>query len=227
MSKNLTVVMALAALFAASAQPRAQEAPPACNPKLGNANARIECLTKMVISLNEKLAELPGKLDKSAKSADSSAYLTRSEFDSVLADYVKYKSPVAINLATEPSNKPARRPVARQGQGQEETKRFGTLGGQVGEIDGQSLGGDFSGRVIAEEMDAGDQGVGGQHQLFSRRRRQQGGVVAQAQAPRPGKGSEITGDQFRFIHDGPDSRLSLRPKTQLPGPSSPARRARR
>ncbi len=104
MSKKLTVVMALAALFAASGQPHAQEAPPACNPKVGHANARIECRTKMVISLNKKLGELRGELDKNAKSADSSAYLSRSEFDSVLADYVKYKSPVAINLATEPSN---------------------------------------------------------------------------------------------------------------------------
>jgi len=104
MSKNLTAVMALAGLLAAAGQPRAQEAPPACNPKVGRANARIECLTKMVISLNEKLGELRGELDKNAKSADSSAYLTRSEFDSVLADYVKYKSPVAINLAIEPSN---------------------------------------------------------------------------------------------------------------------------
>jgi len=104
MSKNLTAVMALAGLFAAAGQPCAQEAPPACNPKVGRANARIECLTKMVISLNEKLGELRGELDKNAKSADSSAYLTRSEFDSVLAEYVKYKSPVAINLAIEPSN---------------------------------------------------------------------------------------------------------------------------
>jgi hypothetical protein len=104
MSKNLTAVMALAGLFAAAGQPCAQEAPPACNPKVGRANARIECLTKMVISLNEKLGELRGELDKNAKSADSSAYLTRSESDSVLADYVKYKSPVAINLAIEPSN---------------------------------------------------------------------------------------------------------------------------
>ncbi len=104
MSKKLTAVMALAALFAAGGQPRAQEAPPVCTPKIGHANARIECLTKMVISLNEKLGELRGELDKNAKSADSSPYLTRAEFDSVLSDYVKYKSPVAINFAIEPSN---------------------------------------------------------------------------------------------------------------------------
>ena len=108
MSKNptavvLTAVLALAALFAAEGQPRAQEAASACNPNVGHANARIECLTKMVASLNEKLGELRGELNKNAKSPNSSAYLTRSEFDSVLADYVKYKSPVAINLAIEPS----------------------------------------------------------------------------------------------------------------------------
>ena len=75
MSKKLTAVMALAALFAAGGQPRAQETSPACNPKIGHANARIECLTKMVISLNEKLGELRGELDKNTKSADLSAYL--------------------------------------------------------------------------------------------------------------------------------------------------------
>jgi hypothetical protein len=103
MSRNLTAVMALAALFAAAGQARAQETPPACNPKAGHANARIECLTKMVISLNEKLGELRGALGKNANSADTSAYLSRSELETVLADYVKYKSPVAINLAIEPS----------------------------------------------------------------------------------------------------------------------------
>ncbi len=100
MSRNLTAIMALAAIFAAAGQARAQEAAPACNPKAGRASARIECLTKMVAALSEKV----GELSKSAKSADSSAYLSRSELDSVLADYVKYKSPVAINLAIEPSN---------------------------------------------------------------------------------------------------------------------------
>jgi len=94
MSRNLTAVMALAALFAAAGQARAQETPPACNPKAGHANARIECLTKMVISLNEKLGELRGALGKNANSADTSAYLSRSELETVLADYVKYKSPV-------------------------------------------------------------------------------------------------------------------------------------
>jgi hypothetical protein len=63
-SRNLTAVMALAALFAAAGQARAQETPPACNPKAGHANARIECLTKMVISMNEKLGELRGRSAK-------------------------------------------------------------------------------------------------------------------------------------------------------------------
>jgi hypothetical protein len=116
MSRNLTAIMALAAIFAAAGQPRAQEAAPACNPKVGHANARIECLTKMVAALNERI----GELSKSAKSVDSSAYLSRSELDSVLADYVKYKSPVAINLAIEPST------------GQQDGRCLEAYSGQVG-----------------------------------------------------------------------------------------------
>ncbi len=103
MSRNLTVVMALAAVFAITGQLRAQEVAPACNPKTGHANARIECLTKMILLLNEKIGELQSELGKNAKSVDTSPYLRPTDLDAVLADYVKYKSPVAINLATEPS----------------------------------------------------------------------------------------------------------------------------
>jgi hypothetical protein len=95
--------MALAALFAAAGQPRAQEAPRTCNPNAGRASARIECLASMVSSLNEKLGELRAEVSKNANSVDTSAYLRRSDLDSALVDYVKYKSPVAINLALEPS----------------------------------------------------------------------------------------------------------------------------
>ena len=100
MSRNLLAVIALAAVYAITGQVRAQEVAPACNPKTGHANARIECLTKMILSLNEKIGELRSELGKNAKSVDASAYLRPSDLDAVLADYVKYESPVAINLAT-------------------------------------------------------------------------------------------------------------------------------
>ncbi len=120
MSKNLTAVMALSAVFAVTGQLRAQEAAPACNPKVGHANARIECLTKMIVSLNEKVGALQSELGKNAKSADSSAYLRQSDLDAVLTDYVKYKSPVAINLAIEPST------------GQQDGRCLEAYSGQVG-----------------------------------------------------------------------------------------------
>ncbi|MGA8172033.1 MAG: hypothetical protein WB816_14530 [Methylocystis sp.] len=120
MSSYVTAAMALAALFATAGQPRAQEAAPTCNPKVGHPNARIECLTRMMTSLNGKVEELQSELGKRAKSADSSTYLRRSEFDAVIADYVKYKSPVAINLALEPSS------------GQKDGRCLEAFSGQVG-----------------------------------------------------------------------------------------------
>lgn len=108
MSRTLSAVVAVAMLFGARGLLQARENAPAnaptCNPRAGKASAKIECLTTIVNSLNREISDLRDELNKRAMRTDFSAYLRRSELDDALTDYVRYKSPLAINLALEPKN---------------------------------------------------------------------------------------------------------------------------
>jgi hypothetical protein len=95
MSVSLVPVAAICGILALTGEAPAQESAPACNPRRGAASARIECLTRLLHSLDEKVSSLQAEL--------KAAYLPRAELDSALDGYVKYKSPLAINLLIEPS----------------------------------------------------------------------------------------------------------------------------
>lgn len=104
MSHRLATAFAISAFFALANQALAQEMPLTCNPNKGSTNARVQCLMKMIHSLNEKVTSLESELAQYSKSAELSAYLRRSDLDALLTGYVKYRSPLAINLAVEPSS---------------------------------------------------------------------------------------------------------------------------
>ena len=91
---------------------------------------------------------------------------------------------------------PFRRDARRQGEAQQKAERRRALGGEVGEIDPQRLGGDQLGGIVGEEMHAGDQRVDGDDEVAPRRRRQPRDVVLQRQARRAGERREIAGDEF-------------------------------
>lgn len=80
---------------------------PTCNPSIGRAYARIECLAKMIDSLNKQVAELRSNQEKSAQTGDLSGYVKSSELQSLLVGYVKYDTPLAINLVAEPRTGPS------------------------------------------------------------------------------------------------------------------------
>lgn len=103
MSRNTTTVLVVGVFVSGVTGALAQEIA-ACDLHRGSANSRIECLTKMVRSLNERLSSLEEKLNKYPRSNDSSAYVRRSELETLLSDYVRYQSPLAINLLVEPSS---------------------------------------------------------------------------------------------------------------------------
>ena len=67
--------------------------------------------------------------------------------------------------------------AGHQGIGQ----RVGRHRGEIGEVDPQQLGGDVGGRIVGEEVDAGDQGVGGYHQFPVGWNAEDGGIVGQAE----------------------------------------------
>ena len=93
---------------------------------------------------------------------------------------------------------PVRRPVVGQREIEREADRLGALGGEVGQIDPQRLARDRVGRIVGEEMDAGDQRVGGDDEIAARRRLQQRDVVLQPEPGRAGERREIARDQFVF-----------------------------
>lgn len=91
MSYKLALAMVGGALFAFQSGVLAQTIS-RCNPNVGRPDASIECLTKVVHSLNDEMRSLQTKLDGYAKLIDLSAYLRRSDFDNVLSGYGGYKS---------------------------------------------------------------------------------------------------------------------------------------
>jgi hypothetical protein len=79
---------------------------PTCDPGGGRTSARIECLAKIVDSLNKQIVELRSNQQRSAQHGDGSGYVKSSELDTFLAGYVKYDTPLAINLVAEPRTGP-------------------------------------------------------------------------------------------------------------------------
>jgi hypothetical protein len=87
----------------------------------------------------------------------------------------------------------------RQRDREQKTDRFGALGGEIGQIHPQYFAGDQAGRIVGEEMHAGDDAVGGQHQIAPRRRRQDRGVIGKTErAGRSCERTEIFCDQVVF-----------------------------
>ena len=85
---------------------------------------------------------------------------------------------------------------SRQGNRHQKADRPRALGGEIGEIHAQHLAADFFGRIVGKKMHAGDDAVGGQHQIAAGRRRHDGGVVAKTErARRRGERTEIARDQ--------------------------------
>lgn len=98
------IAAAAGVLLAFAGEAFALEEKPSCNPNAGKPNARIECLTKMVNALRDRVGGLQDELAKKNETpSDQSAYLRRSDLESALGDYVKYKTPLAINLTGEPA----------------------------------------------------------------------------------------------------------------------------
>ena len=74
--------------------------------------------------------------------------------------------------------------------------RLRALGGEIGQVDPQRLLRDRLGRIVGKEMHAADNGVGREHEVVARRRRQQRGVVGQAErAGMPRERLEMPRDQ--------------------------------
>jgi hypothetical protein len=103
MSRSLTSATAIAVFILVATEAFAQETI-ACDPHRGPANSKIECLTKMLRSLNEKVNSLEAQLNHYARQDNLSDYVRRSELESLLTGYVRYRSSLAINLLTEPSS---------------------------------------------------------------------------------------------------------------------------
>src|SRR5664279_3885731 len=103
MSRKLTSTLALAAVLAIVGGARAQDTAPTCNPNTGRATDRIACLNKMTRALSDKIDSLQTMLAQSPKPADLSGYIRRSDLDNYLDGYVKYNSPLAVNVASDPS----------------------------------------------------------------------------------------------------------------------------
>ena len=98
------------------------------------------------------------------------------------------------------SRQPVGRDRVRQGQVQKIMRWLRALGRQVGQVHPQRLLRDGAGRIEAEEIHAFGDGVGGDHQVVAGPRRQQRGVVLQAERALARQWGEVFGDDTEFIH---------------------------
>jgi hypothetical protein len=84
----------------------------------------------------------------------------------------------------------------RQCERQQKAERGCAFGGEIGQIHPQRLAADIFRQVVWENMHANNNAVGGQHDVASGRRRNDGGVVDQAEgAGMLGQRPEIARDQ--------------------------------
>lgn len=103
LSNKAVLVIALEIILLWAPTPSQAQTAPGCDPNIGRERSRMECLTEMVHSLREQLTSLQAQLRQSAKIGESSSLVTSSELNARLDAYVKYNSPLAINLLAEPS----------------------------------------------------------------------------------------------------------------------------
>ncbi len=92
--------LAVGILAAGITGTNAQSPYPDCNPNARSIKQRIECLTKTIRFQRAQLSALENDLKQ--YQTLSSACLKPSDLPDLLAGYVKYGSPVAINLFAEP-----------------------------------------------------------------------------------------------------------------------------
>src|SRR5206468_8754843 len=76
---------------------------------------------------------------------------------------------------------------------------LGALGGEVGEVDPEQLPGDEAGRVAGEEMDALDDGVGGEDVVAPGGAGDRRRIVEQAERARRGERREEAGDALELV----------------------------
>lgn len=105
MSQNPTATLAFAAVLAIAGlgSAHAQENAPTCNPNSGRTRARIECLTRISNALSQKVDSLQAKLAQDTNAANTSDYVRKSDLDDHLQGYVKYNSPLEINMVGDSS----------------------------------------------------------------------------------------------------------------------------
>ena len=108
----------------------------------------------------------------------------------------------------------------RQRDGHDEAERLRAFGGKVGKIHAQRLAGDVRGRIVEEEVHAGNDAVGGEHEIASFRHAQDRGVVGEAEgAGMGGERPEMLRDQAllgRLIGSGHvPTRLRRRPRRAM------------
>ncbi len=86
-----------------------------------------------------------------------------------------------------------------QRQRQQKADRRGALGGEVGEIHAQRLARRCFRRIVGKEMDAGNDAIGREHEIASRRRGERRSVVDKPErAGRGGERPEIARNQAVF-----------------------------
>ncbi len=102
MSRNMISALIVGMSFSAATGALSQEID-TCDLHRGSANSKIECLARMVRSLNDKVTSLEAQFNNYSRPEDLSDYVRRSELETVLSGYVRYHSSLGINLLVEPS----------------------------------------------------------------------------------------------------------------------------
>ena len=136
------------------------------------------------------------------------------------------------------SRKPVFVDCLRQRERQQKAERGCALGGEVGQIHAQRLAATAPAHR-REKMHAADDGVGREHQIAARRRRDEGGVVGQTQRARMRRQRrEVARDQtilgrfwsvcHRATHPSAAGRLAVTKRGRIPprAAGAPADRAR-
>ena len=93
------------------------------------------------------------------------------------------RTAVARGILAEPSGKrgdPRLVGSRRQRDREQEAHWLGAFGGKIGKIHAQRFAADAFGRIVGKKVHASDHTVGCQYEIASRRRRQRGGIVNEA-----------------------------------------------
>ena len=134
----------------------------------------------------------------------------------------------AVGEAFEPCTERFLPPGRGQRDRQQVGHRLRAHGGEIGQVDGQRLDADAVRRIVGQEVDVGNQHVGGDDEGSSRKEPQGGGIVGQAEGTRRVRGQrrEIAGDEPEFVRRR-HGRFRLDGGRERRGSESPAGRGRR